>query len=202
MLVQLTMPSLYDLKPRFQAWLRPVVVHLAAAGITANQVTVVTCLASVLLGAWLMATHRGWIVLPVFLFLRMAANAIDGMLAREYRQASKAGAVLNEGADLISDVALALPFVTLAGWNPPWILGAIVFATLTEFAGIAPLLRGGRRRNDGPFGKSDRAFALGFAGTWLALGWTVSSWATIAGPVVWMALCLITVGNRIRRGLS
>ena len=34
------MPSVYDIKPRFQALLRPLVRRLAAAGTTANQVTV------------------------------------------------------------------------------------------------------------------------------------------------------------------
>jgi len=41
------MPSIYALKPAFQSYLRPLVRVLAAAGITANQITV---LALVLLG--------------------------------------------------------------------------------------------------------------------------------------------------------
>ena len=32
--------TLYDLKPRFQSLLRPLVHRLATAGVTANQVTV------------------------------------------------------------------------------------------------------------------------------------------------------------------
>lgn len=34
------MPSVYDLKPRFQALLKPLVNSLAEAGVTANHVTV------------------------------------------------------------------------------------------------------------------------------------------------------------------
>jgi len=54
------MPTVYDLKPRFQATLRPLVRRLAAAGVTANQVTVAAGAASAMLGAALAIEHRGW----------------------------------------------------------------------------------------------------------------------------------------------
>ena len=130
MLVQLKlahMPTLYDLKPRFQGRLRPLVARFAAAGVRANQITIATGVASMILGAWLALEHRGWILLPVFLFVRMALNAMDGMLAREHGQATRLGAVLNELADVISDAALTLPFATLPGWNPLAVAGAIFF---------------------------------------------------------------------------
>ena len=34
------LPSVYDLKPKFQALLRPIVGALARVGVTANQVTI------------------------------------------------------------------------------------------------------------------------------------------------------------------
>src|SRR5580698_794804 len=121
MLVQLRlafMPTLYDLKPGFQGILRPLVTRLAAAGVRANQITIAAGVGSMILGAWLALEHRGWILLPVFLFVRMALNAMDGMLAREHGQASRLGAVLNELTDVISDAALAVPVATLPGWDP------------------------------------------------------------------------------------
>jgi len=189
------MPTVYDLKPRFQAALRPLVRRLAAAGVTANQVTVAAGAASAMLGAALAIEHRGWTLLPVFLFVRMALNAMDGMLAREHGQASKMGAVLNEVMDLISDAALTLPFATLPGWNFWLVAGAMVFAALTEIAGMA----GPARRYDGPFGKSDRALALGVMGLWLALGWPVSPMVRQMAPPVWIVLCCATIYQRIRR---
>ena len=39
--------TLYALKPRFQGLLRPLVARLAAAGVTANQVTVAAAIGSV-----------------------------------------------------------------------------------------------------------------------------------------------------------
>ncbi|HEV8148095.1 MAG TPA: CDP-alcohol phosphatidyltransferase family protein [Bryobacteraceae bacterium] len=205
MLVQLIlilMPTLYDLKPRFQGLLRPLVVRLAAAGITANQVTVTTGVASVALGVWLALEHRGWILLPVFLLMRMALNAMDGMLAQEHGQKSRRGAVLNELTDVISDAALTLPFATLPGWNPLAVAGAIFLAALTEMAGLSGVLIGSARRYDGPFGKSDRALALGVLGAWLALGWPVSDWARVVAPAIWLALCCVTIVNRVRRALG
>src|SRR5580692_11034278 len=177
------MPTLYELKPRFQNMLRPLVARLAAA------------VASIALGAWLTLEHRGWGILPFFLVVRMALNAMDGMLAREHDQASKLGAVLNELMDVISDAALTLPFATLPGWNPLAVAGAIFFAALTEIAGML----GRTRRYDGPFGKSDRALALGVLGAWLALGWPVSAFVRQAAPLAWIALCCATIVRRVRQ---
>jgi CDP-diacylglycerol--glycerol-3-phosphate 3-phosphatidyltransferase len=188
-------PTLYELKPRFQNMLRPLVARLAAVGVTANQVTISAGAASVALGAWLALEHRGWALLPVFLFVRMALNAMDGMLAREHGQASRLGAVLNELLDVISDVALTLPFATLPGWNPLAVAGAIFFAALNEVAGML----GPTRRYDGPFGKSDRALALGVLGTWLALGWPVSGLVRQAAPLAWIALGGATIVRRLWR---
>ncbi len=42
-------------------------------------------------------------LLPLCLFVRMALNAIDGMLAREHGQKSRLGAVLNEIGDVAAD---------------------------------------------------------------------------------------------------
>jgi phosphatidylglycerophosphate synthase len=196
------MPTLYELKPRFQGMLRPLVGRLAAAGITANQVTIATGVASVMVGAGLALEHRGWILLPIFLCARMALNAIDGMLAREHGQTSRLGAVLNELIDVISDAALTAPFATLSGWNGLAVAGAIFFAALTEMAGVLGLTIGSTRRYDGPFGKSDRALALGVLGTWLALGWPVSELVRQAAAPAWIALCCATIVQRVRRALG
>jgi phosphatidylglycerophosphate synthase len=101
--------SIYELKPRFQALLRPLTGAIQRAGVTANQVTVAACVVSVLLGALLAAAagrRELFLLVPLWLLLRMALNAIDGMLAREFGQASPLGAYLNELGDVVSDAAL------------------------------------------------------------------------------------------------
>src|SRR4051812_46145577 len=100
--------TLYGLKPRFQALLRPGVRSLADAGVTANAVTLVAAAGSLIVAAivaW--AATRGayaaFLLIPAWLALRMALNAVDGMLAREHGYASPFGAYLNELADVVSD---------------------------------------------------------------------------------------------------
>lgn len=185
------MVSVYALKPGFQNLLRPCVNQLAAWGVTPNQVTLATGALSVLLGLDLAFGHRLWILLPVFLPLRMALNAIDGMLAREHGLQTRLGAVLNELTDLLADAVLTLPFAYVG--SPLGVGAAIFFAVLTEVAGIAG---GGERRNHGPFGKSDRAVVLGFCGAWLALGWPVTAGVFDWLPLVWIVLCTLTIWNR------
>lgn len=88
--------SIYDLKPKFQNLLRPTVVKLAQRGITADQVTLLACAISVVLGLFLTAlaeVHWLFILIPIWLFIRMALNAIDGMLAREFHQKSRLGGI-------------------------------------------------------------------------------------------------------------
>ena len=85
--------------------------RLHAAGVTANPVTAAACAVSGAIGAALLhAPRTGFAILPLWMFLRMALNAVDGMLAREFGQKSTLGAYLNEISDVVSDAALYLPF--------------------------------------------------------------------------------------------
>ncbi len=196
--------TLYDLKPRFQALLRPVAGRLARWGVTANQVTVVAALISVVLGAGLAMlgeAHWLFLLLPVWLFLRMALNAIDGILAREFGQASALGAYLNEIGDIVSDAALLLPFATLAAFGVPTVGLVIVMILVSEFAGVLGWAAGAGRRYDGPFGKSDRALVLGILGLWIGIGAPLPVWLWWIMPVMAGLLVLTTI-NRVRAGVA
>lgn len=152
------MRSLYALKPAFQTVLRPLVGLLAQAGVSPNAVTLASLAICAFYGAVLGATgsKTAFLCLPALLFLRMALNAIDGMLAREHDQASLLGGRLNELGDVLSDICLYLPFVALV--TPPALVMLVVFTgILAEFAGVLAGAHGGTRNYDGPFGKSDRA---------------------------------------------
>src|SRR5690625_6717349 len=96
------MASIYDLKPRFQQWQRPLVTRLAGVGISANQITLAALLLSAAMGLllYLWPTHtRLLLLLPIVLFVRMALNAMDGMLAREHAMQSDLSQMLNELGD-------------------------------------------------------------------------------------------------------
>lgn len=196
--------SLYALKSRFQRLLRPAVRLLHAAGITANQVTVFACVVSVVLGigiAFQAGDPTWFLLLPVWFLLRMALNAIDGMLAREFDQASTLGAYLNELTDVISDAALYLPFAFVAGTNAMLVALVTFLATLSEMAGMLGAALGGTRRYDGPMGKSDRAFVFGALGLVVGLGIHANPWMPIVLGTV-SALTALTIVNRVRRGIT
>jgi CDP-diacylglycerol--glycerol-3-phosphate 3-phosphatidyltransferase len=194
--------TLYALKPRFQALLRPLVARLAASGVTANQVTVAAASGSVALGAGLAwdADRRLFPLLPLWLFLRMALNAVDGMLAREFGQQSRLGFYLNELGDVISDAALVAPFAAVAPFSPAWVLVVVVLAAAAELAGVLGAAAGGTRRYDGPLGKSDRAFVFGALGLWIGIG-PAPGWLAWLMPVL-AVLLVVTIANRVRTGLA
>ena len=198
------MPTLYAIKPAFQAMLRPLVIRLASMGITANQVTVAAALLSVA-AALLVVAYADrpviFVLLPLVLFLRMAMNAIDGMLAREQGQASTLGMYLNEICDVISDLALILAFLAVSGLAAWSVVAFALLAVIVEFAGVLGIASGIGRNYAGPFGKSDRALALAVVAILIAAGyWTpaIGSWIFAAMAT----LSAITVANRVRAGLA
>ena len=163
--------SIYALKPKFQNLLRPLVRRLYENGVTANQVTLAACAVSLLLGLFLTVLARiaplFWL-LPVWLFVRMALNAADGMLAREFGQKSSLGGYLNETTDVLADAALYLPFAFIAPFGGLQTALFVWLAAMTEFCGVLGQVHGNGRRYDGPFGKSDRAFFTGALAVWYA----------------------------------
>lgn len=196
------MPTIYDLKPKFQALLRPLCSRLAAAGVTANQVTLIACGLSLAHGAaHLMNPGAKWvlILLPVILFVRMALNAIDGMLAREFGQASKLGAILNELTDVISDAALYLPFAFIPGLPAPLVVVAVFFGVVAEMTGVIGVQIGASRRYDGPFGKSDRAFFFGALAVLLVM-FDAGLWSKVLIAFA-CALGTATIVNRSKMAL-
>jgi CDP-diacylglycerol--glycerol-3-phosphate 3-phosphatidyltransferase len=195
--------TLYSLKPRFQAILRPAVVRLAAAGVTANQVTVAAAAISCLVGgliAW-SGQPSFFLLLPVWLLLRMGLNAIDGMLAREFGQKSRLGAYLNELGDVVADAALTLPFATVAPFGAGGVFAVIFLAALAEYAGVMGQLAGAERRYDGPMGKSDRALVFGALGAWIGLFGSLPAWTAWLAPLLALLLIVTTI-NRVRRGVA
>lgn len=198
------MISVYQLKPKFQALLRPLVQKLFNANITANQVTIAACLGSLLVAliVVLAASHL-WVfwLIPIWMFIRMALNAIDGMLAREFGQKSSLGAYFNELCDVIADSALFLVFAFVVSVSPMLVVLVVILSMLTEYAGVMGPLVGASRRYDGPMGKSDRALAFGVMSAGIAIGWLPLTWIN---PLLWImaGLLMYTLVNRVKQGLK
>jgi CDP-diacylglycerol---glycerol-3-phosphate 3-phosphatidyltransferase len=203
-LIVLETPGVYGLKPRFQGLLRPLAGWLAGAGVRANQVTVFACVLSVALGVLLLTSQdpRLFFLLPAVLLIRMALNAVDGMLAREFSQDTKVGVYLNELTDVVADTFLYLPFAHLHGFSPFWIWNVVVLAVISEMAGTVAVMAGASRRYDGPLGKSDRALIFGAMGLWVGLAGGLPALVASIFPKAMVVLLALTVVNRVRKGLQ
>ena len=215
--------SLYQLKTQFQDQLRPISDTLVERKCTANQVTVSAIVLSVgtayVIAKPATENQRLWLLLPTSLFIRMSLNVIDGMMAREHGQASKLGAILNEAGDIIADTALLaslMPHVTnsqsqvsatelstnhlstnnlLA--NQRHIINFILLSMSTELLAIASDAVLGDRANQGPLGKSDRAFILGVFGAFMGSKASLS-----LSPIKIGQLCLLTEALLIKTCLN
>ncbi|MGL1934396.1 MAG: CDP-alcohol phosphatidyltransferase family protein [Fibrobacterales bacterium] len=198
------MASVYDLKPKFQSLLRPIVNGLAKLHVTPNQVTIFATVLSIGVGTCIAlypTTKEVLLLVPLILFIRMALNAIDGMLAREYNMQTSLGAILNELGDVISDTALYLPLALIPGLNPVVVIALIILALLSEMTGVISVQIGASRRYDGPMGKSDRAFWLGLIVIGISTGMVPLHWINI-GLVIITVLIVATIGNRIVKSLG
>ena len=196
------MTSVYRLKPAFQALLRPLVKRLARAGVTANAVTVAALAGSVALGCALFFSGQTalFLLLPVWMLLRMGLNAVDGMLAREFGQQSALGAYLNELADVVSDAALYLPFALIAPFGCLSVGAVILLSVIAEMAGAMAPMVGAPRCYDGPMGKSDRALVFGALGLWVGLAGGLPDWLALSMPAIALAIGASTI-NRVRSGV-
>ena len=190
--------TIYDLKPKFQNLLRPICMKLANNGVTANTVTVASIALSFFGGLCVFFAKSSfallWLV-PIILFIRMALNAIDGMLAREHDMKSPEGAILNELGDVISDAFLYLPFAYLFGVSPELVVMLVIASIIVEMVGVVAVQIGASRRYDGPFGKSDRAFIFGLIAILLAAGIAPGTWLNL----LLIACILLSVFTTIKR---
>ena len=157
------MISIYSIKPKFQKLLKPLLDFLYKNGVSANMITWSAIVLSAVTGLliWLEPSQNMLLFLPLSLLIRMALNALDGMMARTYHMQSKQGEVLNELGDVVSDLLLYFPLLKLFS-IPIYILIAFLFmSVVNEYAGILGKAINGIRQYDGPMGKSDRAFVVG-----------------------------------------
>ncbi len=182
--------------------LRPMVISLAKSGVTPNQVTLFTCALSVLIGGFVYFAGQPsyFFIFPVFFFIRMAMNAIDGMLAKEHKMQSKLGAILNESTDVLSDGVLYYAFSTLPFFNQPLLHFAILLSALSEIVGLAALLNNRPRCYAGPSGKSDRAAIFGVMAIMVGCGVENEGlYSTILTVVVF--LLIATLYNRTKKSI-
>jgi phosphatidylglycerophosphate synthase len=157
---------------------------------------------------WMAATYPVLLFLgPVFCYLRLWFNMLDGMVAVASGTASWRGEILNDLPDRISDV-LIFAGVAHSGLNAPWgAYWAAIFALLTAYTGLFGQAVAVHREFSGIMAKPWRMVAL-HIGAWITLGllWWGDSRIRIAGLTVldWTNLIIIlgcaqTIGVRLAR---
>jgi phosphatidylglycerophosphate synthase len=147
---------------------------------------------------------RPWLLLvaPLFCYLRLWFNMLDGMVALASGKASSRGEILNDLPDRISDV-LIFAGVAHSGWMNPFVgYWAAIFALLTAYVGMFGQAVGVQREFSGVMSKPWRMVAL-----------HIGAWATFARPslpidpftildltcLLIIAGCLQTIVVRLKR---
>lgn len=198
------MISIYNIKPQFQRLLTPILEWMHRKDITANQITVSACILSVIIGVlfWFAEDNKWFLLaLPIGLLLRMALNALDGMMARRYNQISRKGEMLNELGDVVSDTIIFLPLLKYQPESLYLIVIFIAMSIINEFAGVMGKVISNQRNYDGPMGKSDRAFILGLYGLACLCGADISSYSMCIFLVINLLL-LVSTWIRIKKALD
>lgn len=198
------MISVYQLKPKFQQLLIPILLFLHRQRITANQITISSVLLSAIIGVlfWFSDNSKWFLLaLPIGLLLRMALNALDGMMARKFHQTSNLGEVLNEVGDIVSDLFIFFPLIKFQPESLYLIFIFISISIINEFAGVLGKVIGKDRRYEGPMGKSDRALLMGLYGILTFFGVDISAYSNyIFGAII--LLLFISTFTRLKKSLN
>jgi phosphatidylglycerophosphate synthase len=115
------------------------------------------------------AADAPWLlwVAPLFCYVRLWLNMLDGMVALAARQASARGEILNDLPDRVSDVLIFVG-VAHSGLASPFSgYWAAIFALLTAYVGTLGQAVGVQREFSGPMSKPWRMVLL-HAGAWSA----------------------------------
>ena len=197
------MISLYSIKPKFQQLLKPVLVFLYKKRVTANMITWCAIILSAGTGTlmWVYPYGKMLLLLPLSLLLRMALNALDGMMARTYDMQSKKGEILNELGDVVSDFLMFFPLFKLFSLRMEILIAFLFMSLVNEYAGILGKAIVGTRQYDGPMGKSDRAFVIGFLSLVLYFTTKITSYMDSIFLVITILLVLSTY-FRIKKTLN
>ena len=141
------------------------------------------------------------IIAPLFCYLRLWFNMLDGMVAVAANKASRRGEILNDLPDRISDIVIFVGVAHSGLMNPLIGYWAAILTVLTAYVGLFGQALGIQREFGGIMSKPWRMVALSI-GSWLAfagdrsfVGFTILDWACLAI----IAGCIETVVVRLKR---
>jgi phosphatidylglycerophosphate synthase len=147
------------------------------------------------------------IIAPLFCYLRLWLNMLDGMVALAASRASPRGEILNDLPDRVSDIVIFAGVAHSGLMNSFIGYWAAIFAVLTAYVGLFGQAAGVQREFSGMMSKPWRMVALHF-GAWLTYacrsyggsiqsigGLTILDWTCL----IVIAGCLQTVVVRLKR---
>ena len=194
--------SIYKLKTKFQNLLMPICRKLVDLKVTPNQITVTTVLLNIIFAGIIYKFSNFtylFLIVPIFLFLRMALNALDGMIANKFNQKTKIGIFYNEAGDVVSDTVFFYVFLRVIRVNEMYNLLFIFLSALSEYIGVVAVMVDNKRHYEGPMGKSDRAFLISLlAIIYFFIGNQYFDYILILAII----LLIFTIYNRIKSSLK
>ena len=178
----------------------PLVGWLSRAGVAPDWLTFAAIPTGALIGLALALgqTRPAWLwLVPALAVVRLAWNAMDGLLAQQTGKARPWGEALNELCDRITDMAIfvGLPLGSWLSWPESALL--LVLIILIAYIGTLGKAAGATRQYGGPFGKADRTLLLALAAVVVALAPDLPALRWFAWAA--LPLGLITIGLRLRK---
>jgi phosphatidylglycerophosphate synthase len=148
------------------------------------------------------ATRWLLIVAPLFCYLRLWFNMLDGLVAFAAGKASRRGEILNDLPDRISDILIFVGVAHSGLMNPLIGYWAAIFAVFTSYVGLFGQALGVQRQFGGIMSKPWRMVAL-HAGAWFTFFLPPSS-SAILTIMDWTCLaviagCVETIVVRLKR---
>ena len=194
--------SIYKLKTKFQNLLMPICEKLVKLKVSPNQITITTVLLNIVFAGLIYKFNNYrliYLTVPVFLFLRMALNALDGMIANKFNQKTKMGVFYNEAGDVVSDTVFFYVFLRVIGINEIHNLLFVFLSILSEYVGVTAMMVDNKRHYEGTMGKSDRAFLISLlAIIYYFIGNQYFEYILILAIV----LLIFTIFNRVRSSVK
>jgi CDP-diacylglycerol--glycerol-3-phosphate 3-phosphatidyltransferase len=190
--------GIYSIKPWWQQQLGGIEEWLVRRRVHPDLVTLAGVGCAGLLGAAL-AASAVWpmltLVVAPLAIGRLAANALDGLVARRLGVARPWGEVFNEFGDRLADAAVLLGLALNSAVFSPLAWGVLVLTLLNSYLGTVAKAAGGKRQFGGLLAKADRMIYLAvFSPLALVFGPLAWNWLLIA----FVPALLITLWQRYR----
>lgn len=156
--------GIYSIKPLFQKSLKPLFNLCVRNNVHPDVINLLALIMSLFTGVALLYASNYkilFLAVPLLVLLRIAFNALDGLVARAQGVSSKIGEVYNELYDRLSDIVIFV-FLAFAEYaNAKLVLIALAAVLLNSYLGILGKSAGGSRVYKGFIGKADRMLYLG-----------------------------------------